>query len=83
MVSAQVELSPETMEKLRAVAAGEGVSVEDFIRQAVDAALADADGPTREELRERASKAIGCFHSGTGDLSRRHDEYFAEAVLGG
>lgn len=81
MVSAQVELTEEKMTEVQAAAQREGISVEEFIQRAVDAALQDADGPTREELWERASRMIGRFHSGTGDLGSRHDEIFAEAVL--
>ncbi|MEA1928519.1 MAG: hypothetical protein U9N73_09955, partial [Candidatus Auribacterota bacterium] len=30
------------------------------------------------ELRKRALKPVGKFHSGLGDLSEKHDDYLAE-----
>ena len=43
-----------------------------LVRDAVNAWLA-AD--RRRLVRDRASAAIGGFHSGLGDLAERHDDY--------
>jgi len=35
--------------------------------------------PDDAEVRRRAIAAAGRFHSGTGDLAARHDDYLTEA----
>lgn len=46
----------------------------------VRVALAAASAASSEEKRRRALEVVGRFHSGTGDLAERHDEYFVEAI---
>jgi Arc/MetJ-type ribon-helix-helix transcriptional regulator len=79
MVRAQVQLTEEQLAALRDIASREGVSVSHVVREGVDLLLRERRAPTREELVKRSLEAVGLFRSGTGDLSARHDEYFAEA----
>ena len=52
----------------------------DLIRGLVDAALSGGGRPRPEERRRRALSAIGRLRKkGARDLSRRHDDYLAEA----
>jgi hypothetical protein len=79
MVRAQVQFTEEQLAALRGIAAKEGVSVSQVVRESVNLLLQDRRRPSRQELIRRSLEAVGLFRSGTGDLSTRHDEYFAEA----
>ncbi len=74
MVKAQVELTDEQADSVRRMAAARGISVEDVIRESVEAYVRPRPRPLTPELRKRALSAIGAF-SGPTDLARRHDEY--------
>jgi hypothetical protein len=52
--------------------------VAELVRQGVDHVIRTAAGLSDEDLREKALAASGRFHSGVGDVSRRHDDYLAE-----
>jgi hypothetical protein len=81
MVRTQIQFTEEELAALRREAATRKVSVSAVVREAVDASIAaKGRGPSRDELIRRSLAAVGRFHSGTGDLSLRHDEYFAEAA---
>ena len=79
MVRMQVRFTEEQLAALRDIAPKEGVSVSHAVRQGVDLLLRERYGPSREELVKRSLEMVGQFRSGTGDLSARHDDYFAEA----
>jgi hypothetical protein len=51
----------------------------DLIRRAIDLFTKAPSSGNIQELRKRALSAAGRFHSGTSDLSARHDDYLAEA----
>jgi len=79
MVRTQVQLTEEQSQGLKEVAAEQGVSVAEVIRQAVDKVLVNRYEPSIEERRERAIAALGRGHSGLGNLAARHDDYLEEA----
>jgi hypothetical protein len=82
MVRRQIQFTEEEIVALRREAAQRHLSVSAVVREAVDRCLAQPrSGPTREELVRRSLAAMGRFHSGTGDVSARHDEYFADSIL--
>lgn len=79
MIRTQIQLTEEQAARLREVAAAEGRSMADVIRESVDSYLADA--PLRrsdEALRADAIALAGKYESRLGDLAREHDRYFAE-----
>jgi len=79
MERTQISLEPEQADRLRRLAAERGVSMARLIREAVDRAYGSVLAPpTRAELRDRAMSAVGCGHSGLGDVSERHDDYLDE-----
>lgn len=79
MERTQISLEPEQAQRLRGLARERGVSMAHLIREAVDRTYGTALAPpTRAELWERALSAIGCGHSGLGDVSERHDDYLDE-----
>ncbi len=53
----------------------------EIIRQAIDYFEARRTRLSDAEMRERAKKAVGMFHSDVGDVSLRHDDYFADSIL--
>ena len=82
MVRMQIQLTEEGIEALRREAAQRHVSISAVVRDAVDERLSRGHlTPSRDELLRRSLAAMGRFHSGTGDVSARHDEYFADSIL--
>ncbi|MFH1176143.1 MAG: CopG family transcriptional regulator [Acidobacteriota bacterium] len=82
MVRLQVQLTEAEFGGLKRLASERSVSAAALVREAVDELLRSRRRPRRDELRQRASKALDRFHSGRGDISERHDEYFVEAIGG-
>jgi predicted transcriptional regulator len=80
VVRTQIQLTEEQAEQLRRLAAQQQRSMADLIREALDDLLRRQDSSARREGMRRATRAFGRFHSGTGDLSRRHDAHFADAA---
>lgn len=76
MERTQIQLTPEQAEKVRRAAADRGISMAAFIRAAIDEQLASEEQARR---RERAIASVGGFRSGRGDVSKRHDDYLADA----
>jgi hypothetical protein len=61
------------MGRLKAEAKRRGVPVAELVRDVVDRAIPDT-ASERRAAHERAMSVAGRFHSGTGDVSARHDE---------
>jgi hypothetical protein len=80
MVRTQIQLSERQAAQLKRLSAQQQRSMADLIREALDALLARQDSGARQERMRRATGAFGRFRSGTGDLARRHDAHFADAV---
>lgn len=78
MVRTQVQFTEEQIEALRERATREQISVAELVRSAVDAWLASE--VSWKVRQDRALKVVGRFRSGRSDVSRRHDEYLAEAL---
>jgi hypothetical protein len=81
VIRVQIQFTEPELLALRSEASSRGVSVSAVVREAVDASLARRRRvPSREELRARAIAACGQFRSGLGDVSARHDAYFADSL---
>jgi hypothetical protein len=80
MIRTQIQLSEEQAEQLRRLSAQQQRSMADLIREALDALLMRHDSSGRQDRMRRASRAFGRFRSTTGDLARRHDAHFTDAV---
>jgi post-segregation antitoxin (ccd killing protein) len=81
MVRMQIQLTDQQSSLLRHEAAARGTSVAALVRVAFDRALKrPARGASLEERKRRAIAAAGRFHSGLGDVSARHDDYFADSI---
>lgn len=77
-----VELTDDQVAQLEAIAARDGRTLADVVRESVEAYLATHPPVDREELKRRFLEAAGMFHSGVPDLAVEHDKYFAEAIEG-
>ncbi len=73
-----IQLEDRQYETVKRMAASEGVSMAEMLRRAVDL-LPSGGAIDREERKRRALAAAGRFSSGVGDISRKHDEYLAQA----
>ncbi|MFA4965077.1 MAG: ribbon-helix-helix protein, CopG family [Thermoleophilia bacterium] len=81
MVRMQIQLTESEVEAVRREAARRRVSISAVVREAVDRCIAQpVGGVSLEERRARAVAACGRFRSGLGDVSARHDEYFADSI---
>jgi len=79
MIRAQIQLTKEQAQALKALAAARRTSVAKLIRQSVDELLENTAGIDAAEKRRRAIAAAGRFHSGKTDISTNHDHYLVEA----
>lgn len=80
MMKVEVEVSGAQEERLRNLAAEQGVSVAEAIRLCVNRTLS---GPVRDRmaLYDRAARVIGAFEDveGATELSVEHDRYLGES----
>ena len=79
MVRTQIQLTREQAEAIKREVAERGASMAEIIRLCIDAHLRDVHRPSEEELRRRAASIVGMIKDGPSDMSRRHDDYLAEA----
>ena len=78
MVRTQIQLTDSQARSLKTLAAAEGRSMADIIRESVEALLAGRGVRDPDEVTQRAIAVVGSFHSGLGDLAAEHDRYLAE-----
>ncbi|HJW91309.1 MAG TPA: ribbon-helix-helix protein, CopG family [Anaerolineales bacterium] len=79
MIRTQIQLTEAQNEILKHLAAREGKSVAELVRQGVDQMIRSRLVVDPAEVRRRAIAVVGKFHSGNEDLSAEHDRYAAEA----
>jgi predicted transcriptional regulator len=79
MIRTQIQLTPEQARALKRLAAKEGKSVAELIRQSIDTMLQTGGLRNQKNLRQKAVEAAGKFH-GPEDLAEKHDAYLAEAL---
>ncbi len=79
MQQAQIRLTDDQARQLRELAAAQGCSLADVVRQGIDLLLQSRGSPDREAIKQRSLEALGRFHSGLTDLAVEHDRYLDEA----
>lgn len=79
MVRTQIQLTTEQARDLKKMALSRRASVSKLIRKAVDDLIKSNTGADVEELKKRALEVVGKYHSGKKEISRKHDDYLAEA----
>ena len=78
MVRTQIQLPEDQARRLKELAARQGRSMADLIREGVAALLARAGGPGDAERRRRALAVVGTFRSQAGNIAEKHDEHLAD-----
>ncbi|HET7091268.1 MAG TPA: ribbon-helix-helix domain-containing protein [Anaerolineae bacterium] len=78
MLRTQIQLTEEQSRALKMLAAKQGKSVSELIRQSVDRLIQSAGAVDMADRRRRALAAAGQFRSGQTDLAVEHDRYLAE-----
>jgi len=79
MLRTQILLTPAQAAALRQVAAAEGRSMANLVRDAVDAWLRQRGTANRDDIRRRSLAALGRYRSGVADLGSAHDRHLDEA----
>jgi hypothetical protein len=79
MKKTQLQLTNEQLKAIKRLASVQGVSSAEIVRRAIDAMILANPAGDFEGRRKRALGIVGRFSSGESDVSRRHDEYLAEA----
>jgi hypothetical protein len=79
MVRTQIQLTETQARSLKKVAMDKGTSVGEVIRRAVDNMVQRNPKVSSEERIRSALEIVGELRSGRRDVSRKHDEYLAEA----
>ena len=79
MVRTQIQLTEAQAKAVKKVAMEEGTSVAEVIRRAVERMAEARPKISAQERVRRAIEIAGKFRSGKKDVSRKHDEYLAEA----
>ncbi len=75
MVRTQIQLTDDQAKTVKKLAIARGVSMAEFIRQAVEGVIHSSPDIDREERVKRARDIAGKFSSGKSDVSRKHDAY--------
>jgi hypothetical protein len=83
MIRLQVQLTEEQVERLREVSRHRKVSLAALVREGIDLLLRGQPYLSPAQQRERLLSVAGKYRdeSGATDVSERHDEYLAEAIL--
>jgi Arc/MetJ-type ribon-helix-helix transcriptional regulator len=79
MVRTQIQLTEGQARTMKRIAIEEGTSVAEVIRRAVEKMMESRPKISAQERVRRAMEIAGKFRSGKRDVSRKHDNYLAEA----
>ena len=79
MVRTQIQLTDAQAQALKELAAGEGKSMAELVRDGVDDLLRARGTVDRQAVKARSIAAIGRFKSGVRDLGTKHDDHLADA----
>ena len=79
MIRTQIQLTETQARTLKKVAMGEGTSVAEIIRRAVENMVQTTPMMKSQERVRRAVEIVGKFRSGKRNVSQKHDEYLREA----
>jgi hypothetical protein len=79
MVRTQIQLTEAQVSKIKKAAMDQGISVAEVIRRAVENIVQSNAKMSIQEKAKRAMEVAGKFRSGKRNISRKHDEYLAEA----
>lgn len=79
MVKTTLKFKDEMALRLKRLAERSDLTIQELIENTISSLVAE-DGATHDPMvRRKAISAVGQFRSGNKDVSRKHDQYFAEA----
>ena len=79
MIRTQIQLTDGQARGLKALAASEGRSMAELIRDGVDSILRARGTVDREAIKARSLAALGRFKSSSRHLGSKHDDHLADA----
>lgn len=79
MVRTQIQLTDAQARALKSLAAVEGRSMAELIRDGVDAVLRERGVANRDAVKTRSLAALGRFKSGIRNLGSEHDAHLTAA----
>ena len=79
MVTKQITLTEKESELLENILRDRNISAEEFIHESIIAWVQQNSTSEREKLIQRSFEILGKYDSGLTDVSKRHDDYLAEA----
>ncbi len=79
MVRTQIQLTDTQAQALKELAASEGKSMAELVRDGVDNLLRARGTVDRDAVKARSIAALGRFKSTTRDLGTKHDDHLAAA----
>lgn len=79
MIRTQIQLTEGQARKIKKAAMDQGTSVAEVIRRAIENMVQSSPKMSIQERTRRAMEIAGKFRSGKKNISRKHDEYLAEA----
>ena len=77
MQRVQVQLTEEQVENLKWLAHQKGVSMSEIMRRGADEVIR-TNGPTRDEIWDRAMSVVGKYRGDGSPVARNHDDYLDE-----
>jgi Arc/MetJ-type ribon-helix-helix transcriptional regulator len=80
MIRTQIQLTDEQARALRKIAAAEGRSMADVVRDGLSLLLRGRATADREAVKRRSLAALGRFRSGAPDLASEHDRHLGETL---
>jgi hypothetical protein len=84
MVRRQIQFTEEELAGVQTLARERSASFAAIVREAVDSYLSGKERSGRGGASlPRIESLVGKYHSGRDDIARRHDDFFAEAVVDG
>ena len=79
MVRTQIQLTDAQAQALKELAAAEGKSMAELVRDGVDDLLRARGTVDRQAVKARSIAANGRFKSSVRDLGSKHDDHLADA----
>lgn len=75
MVRTQIQLTEQQARELKRLAAAQGLSMAELIRQSVDQFIQSSAEPTGQEKILKLKELAGKYTTGIPDLAENHDDY--------
>ena len=79
MVRTQIQLPETQVATLKRLSALHHTSMAELVRRAIDLFTSSPEIGATTDRKKRALTVAGKFHSGSADVSARHDEYLTDA----